>query len=78
MINSTINNTTKIILFTANYRFDLIISKLINREVPESDMVQRKEQELRQLQEQISRDIKFLNLRIKHYYNKDRSEKPDF
>ena len=70
--------TTRETLFFANYRFNpTIIGKTIGKQ-PLAESSRLLATRLKQLHLQLTRDIEFLNIRIKNYYDQSRQEAPDF
>ena len=70
--------TTRETPFFANYRLNPTIIGEPIREKPVAESSRLLANGLKQLHLQLSRDIEFLNLRIKFYYDQSRQEAPDF
>ena len=69
MYNNLENEKIKILLFFANYSYNLIIEKLHSKESLVINIVENAKR-LRELHEQLKKDAEFINLTIGHYYNK--------
>jgi hypothetical protein len=76
--NNAMHATTKETPFFANYGFNpTIIGEPIGRQ-PLAESSRLLATGLKQLHLQLSRDIEFLNMRMKFYYDQSRQEAPDF
>ena len=67
--NNSENEKMKILLFFANYSYNLIIEKLHSKESLVINIVENAKR-LRGLHEQLKKNAEFINLTIGHYYNK--------
>jgi hypothetical protein len=76
--NNAMHATTKETLFFANYGFNptIIGEPLGKHSIADSSRLLV--DGLKQLHLQLSRDIEFLNIRMKHYYDQSRQEAPNF